>query len=519
MQRPQAQSPREQPFQPEQGNTLALLRPVLEAAGYTPAALAATTRGRERSERLDVSLAQRRTVTPTPYHTLVRLFFLGQTVPEEAARSALAPVDPEHLLVSGLLRQTDTGVCATAMLTPAEGILVAHDFPPEITGVPMPADHVLGVGRASLTLANMTVRRQGARVLDLGTGSGVQALLASQHAAQVIGTDVSRRALNFAALNACLNGVANVAWRHGGLYEPVQDEQFDLIVSNPPFVISPASQYVFRDSTLPGDSISEQVIRGAPGLLREGGYCVALCNWHHTQEQDWSVRPRQWVASNGCDAWLLCFGTEDPLSYAAGWLRSAEPQDQAQYGQLLDVWQQYYARLGIERISSGVVILRRRSAQRHWVRTNAFPFDLQAGSGSEQILRIFAAQDVLENLRDAHALLDHRLVLAPDHEMEHVLQVEQGSWQVKQAVLKLNRGLALTGPVDRLVSIIVAGCNGQRVLRDLVTQVAHAMQIDFEVVVPPCLKAIRNLMQSGFLSVVDQSVADRFRECPEMLQG
>ena len=95
MQRPQAQPPREQPFQSEQGNTLALLRQVLEAAGYTQAALAATTKGRERSERLDVSLVQRRTVTPTPYHTLVRLFFLGQAVPGETARAALAPVDPE----------------------------------------------------------------------------------------------------------------------------------------------------------------------------------------------------------------------------------------------------------------------------------------------------------------------------------------------------------------------------------------------------------------------------------------
>src|SRR5215212_3194447 len=75
------------------------------------------------------------------------------------------------------------------------------------TGGPLRQDHVLGVGGASVTLARCTVRTPVARALDVGTGCGVQALHASRHAAVVVATDVSARALAFARLTLALNGV------------------------------------------------------------------------------------------------------------------------------------------------------------------------------------------------------------------------------------------------------------------------------------------------------------------------
>ena len=60
------------------------------------------------------------------------------------------------------------------------------------------ADHVLGVGGATRILAALTVRRQVGAALDLGTGSGVHALLAARHAERVVGVDLNRRALRLA---------------------------------------------------------------------------------------------------------------------------------------------------------------------------------------------------------------------------------------------------------------------------------------------------------------------------------
>src|SRR6185295_16402497 len=129
-------------------------------------------------------------------------------------------------------------------LVPHGVLLVASDLPDDEGLHP---DHVAGMHRPSVTLADLTVRRHVARALDMGTGCGIQALLAAQHAELVVATDVNERALAFADLNAALNDLDNVETRAGSFFEPVEGETFELVVSNPPYVISPEIAYVFRD--------------------------------------------------------------------------------------------------------------------------------------------------------------------------------------------------------------------------------------------------------------------------------
>jgi methylase of polypeptide subunit release factors len=491
------------PFRIDQEGDLAPLQQALERAGYTQPALAETIVRRDGSGRLDTNVLLRRTTALTPYNTLVRLFYLGQAVPLDLARDVLAPMALEPLLAIGLLQMADSGIRSTAVLIPYTEALIAHDFPAELIGGSEAASYVIGVGRASITLANLTVRQQVETALDLGTGSGFQALLAARHAVRVTATDLNPRALSFAGLNARLNGLSNIELRHGSLFEPVGELQFDLIVANPPFVVSPESRYLYRDSGLPGDALSEQVIHGAAAHLHEGGYSVVLCNWCHRTDDDWSERPRSWVSSNRCDAWLLCFKTEDPLTYASNWLSASESQDQEQYGQLLDRWLQYYAQMGIERISYGAVILRRRSSHANWLRADTVPSGQGVGSCSAQVQRIFAAQDFLADLQDARHLLDHALILAPDHQLEHMLTAEDGGWTVTEAFLKQKEGLQFTARIDRLVSTVLAGCDGRHALRELVADVAHGLGVAMDAVTPPCLQVVRQLMESGFLSVAN----------------
>jgi methylase of polypeptide subunit release factors len=502
------------PFRLQTHDDYTPVRQALEAAGYTREALAESVGSLEGVGRVDMHLILRRTQSPTAYHTLVRLFFLGQMMPLAAVTAALGEGALEQLSSSGMIRCRGDEARAEAMLIPAEDFLIVHDFPAEVTGQPEASNHVLGVGRASITLANLTVRRQQERVLDLGTGSGIQGLLAARHATEVVATDVSSRALNFAGLNARLNGLSNITLRQGSLYEPVRDQQFDLIVANPPFVISPESRYLYRDSDLQGDAISEQVIRGAAAHLREGGYAVVLCNWHHPEE-DWSERLRTWVTSNGCDAWLLCFKTDDPLTYAANWLRPTEGREPRRYGQILDAWLAYYAQMGIVHISYGAAILRRRSVSTNWLRTDMVPASQGVGSCSAQIQRIFAAQDLLADLQDEGALLEYPLTLAPDHQMEHLLKAVDGGWTVTEATLKLGEGLQFTGRVDRLISAILAGCDGRHALREMVQDIARGLGIDFEAVAPPCLEVMRRLMRMGFLVAARSSGSPHPGPLPE----
>jgi release factor glutamine methyltransferase len=84
------------------------------------------------------------------------------------------------------------------------------------------------------------------KILDLCTGSGCLALAIAKHFpdAEVYGTDISKDAIRYANENAKLNGIKNVSFLKGSLYEPLKQLiskiplKFDIIVSNPPYIKS-----------------------------------------------------------------------------------------------------------------------------------------------------------------------------------------------------------------------------------------------------------------------------------------
>lgn len=105
------------------------------------------------------------------------------------------------------------------------------------------------------------MRREGLgpddRVLDLCTGTGVLALAAAESGADVTAVDVSRRAVATVWLNARRQR-AHVRVRRGRLFEPVAEDRFDLIVSNPPYVPS-------TDEELPRSGASRAWAAGRDG--------------------------------------------------------------------------------------------------------------------------------------------------------------------------------------------------------------------------------------------------------------
>jgi release factor glutamine methyltransferase len=75
-------------------------------------------------------------------------------------------------------------------------------------------------------------------ILDLCTGSGCIALALAKAFpdARVYGTDMSADALGYAGENAELNNIKNITFLKGDLFKPVKDMQFDMIISNPPYI-------------------------------------------------------------------------------------------------------------------------------------------------------------------------------------------------------------------------------------------------------------------------------------------
>lgn len=480
--------------------TAADLRTALEAAGYTVDRVEeALGVGEFSGHPAEVAVHRRRLAGSDPFSTAAALFLVGAPVAEDDARRAFAPPTLERLARLGVVETDGSTVVAAVRLVPHGDYYVASDRAEE--GVAEAADWVPGIQAPSVTLANLAVRRRIEAALDLGTGCGIQALLAAKHAARVVATDVSPRALAFAAFNAALNGTANVELRRGGLFEPAGDERFDLVVANPPYVVSPDLTYLYRDGGLPGDELCRRIVTTAPEHLAEGGFAHLLVAWAHEAGGDPLAPLREWVRGRDCDAWLLHYKSEDPLTHSASWLRPVADGSITDFEAGVDRWVSSFRDLGIAAVGYGAVVLRRRTGAGNWVRTDELPLDRLEPAG-EHTLRVFAAEDHLAGLPDERALLGERFSLVPAHRLEQRLVLRDGRFEVESQTLALTEGLAFHAGLDRNTALLLPHLRPDRTLADVLAAAAADLDVpkpDRERYVDAALPVVRRLLELGFL--------------------
>jgi hypothetical protein len=384
---------------------------------------------------------------------------------------------------AGLAEERDGRLHGLARLVPHDDLLIASDRL-DVED----KDRVAGVHRPSAVLAHLTIREPVERALDLCTGNGIQALLLARHAEGVVATDVNERALAFAAYNLALNGVSNVELRAGSLLDPVAGERFGCIACNPPYVISPDAEFTFRDSGLAGDTVSEQLARGLPGLLVPGGFATLMASWAQAGD-DPAVRPREWLDGSGCDAWILHTTTDDPLSNAAAWTRDAAESPEA-FGAALDRWTASYRKLGIDAVAYGALVLRRREREA-WSRGASLPpRTLEPASG--HLLRMFAGVDAVA--AGDEALLGLRLSLAPAARFEQVVAPSE-SWTVRSASLQLEEGLGFRAEVDEHALRLLRALDGTRTAREAVVASLG------EDALTDATAILRGMLETGFLAI------------------
>jgi methylase of polypeptide subunit release factors len=477
----------------------AAFRAALDAAGYDRAGLSKLMRTIRPAEPIDLALLDRRTRNGSSFETLARLFRLGLTASAEKLQKAVATVPVEQLLAAGIVRREGNEVRASARIDVHRDLLVCSDFVSFLRDVPLANNHVLGVGPGALSLASLTPQSPVESALDLGTGGGIQALLAARHAEHVVATDICPRALNFAAMNARLNGIENIELRAGSFFDPVAGEKFDRIVANPPFVISPSSRLVYRDGGLQGDQVCELVTRGVPEHLEEGGFALILLNWHHPGKDDWKERPTSWTAGNGCDVRWMHFDDEDPASYAASWLRQEERQDPTTAARMLDEWVRYYDSAGIKQIALGAVVMQKCSDRPNWLRCDHIPLSVSLEACGDQIERVFVAEDLLHRLNNDRALLSRKFKLHPGHRLEQHLSVRDGAWALDSNKLHITDGIDFCAQIDMPTMTFLAALDGTRTVREATKPIAHSMNRKVEEIEPVGIDITKRMLRLGLL--------------------
>jgi len=346
----------------------------------------------------------------------------------------------------------------------------------------------------------------GGRLLDLGTGSGIHALLAARGGGSAVGADINARALRLASIGQQLSDVDAVQWREGSWYEPVAGERFERIICVAPYVVSPDNEFTFRDGDRSGADPLRAVAAGATAHLAAGGCAQLMCCWGHGAEEDWRRAPMSWLAPRGADVLLVRIEEADPVRYALAWnrppMRTLAP---AAHDRVMARWLSYYAREGYDRISFGALYVRRRTrGGRAGISRTALDAREGVGGerGGEQAGRALANLELLARARDDEALLALTPAIPEGQRVEQRLQRDGQRYRLRWARIAQADGLQVGVDVSARVLEVVYRLDGRRTLAQALLDAGVSGRERTE----ETLHAVRELLRAGLL---DARAADR----------
>ena len=476
------------------------------------------------------ALAERSdSASPWSVAVLTALFMLGEPVPAIALDAALPRTGAAGAAAVGLVGEPDETGCVRARvdLRPHEAVddagevrwWVASDLGELVTGRALAPDHVLGIGGAGLTLAGLTPRTPVSTALDLGCGCGIQTLYLLRHAEHVVATDISERALAFTAFNAALAGVSvidgprpgadagsagRLELRLGSLLEPVAGRRFDLIASNPPFVLTPPA---VREAGLPlmeyrdaGGPVLPALVAGLGEHLEPGGAAVMLGNWEHYSADSWRDAVSAWIPEE-LDAWVIEREVQDPVEYATMWLRDGglTPERHAEtFDAALGAWIGDFEARGVEGIGFGYLIVHRPESPRGPWRLLEEVSTSGQGVLGPHVAEVLRIRELLSGLDD-DAVAALRPVLAPDvTEERHFVP---GASEPTVILLRQGGGLGRTVQASTAVAALAGVADGELSVGQIASAVASLTGVDADALRAELVEAVRRLATHGFLGL------------------
>ncbi|OMG28781.1 transferase [Actinomyces naeslundii] len=464
----------------------------------------------------------------SPVAVLTALFMLGEPVLATVLDAALPRTGAAGAAVIGLVGEPDEAgyVRARVDLRPHEAVddageirwWVASDLGELVTGRALAPDHVLGIGGAGLTLAGLTPRTRVRSALDLGCGCGIQTLYLLRHAEHVVATDISERALAFTAFNAALAGVCvmgdpdagsgggggRLELLRGSLLEPVAGRRFDLIASNPPFVLTPPA---VREAGLPlmeyrdaGGPVLPELVAGLREHLEPGAAAVMLGNWEHRGADSWREAVATWIPE-GLDGWVIEREVQDPVEYATMWLRDGgltSERDAEGFDAALGAWIDDFEVRGVQGVGFGYLIVHRPLRPRDPWRLLEEVTTSGQGVLGHHVAEVLEVRERLAGLDD-DAVADLRPVLAPDvTEERHLIP---GAAEPTVILLRQGGGLGRTIRASTVVAALAGVADGELSVGQIASAVVALTGEDAIGLRAEMVEATRHLITVGFLTI------------------
>jgi len=293
-----------------------------------------------------------------------------------------------------------------------------------------------------------------------------------------------------------LNGRDNIECVTGDRFAAVENQSFDLIVSNPPFVLGPDDDYTYRDNKLELDEFCRELVSEAAAYLNDGGHLQMLCESVEFDGESWKDKMMQWTSKTGCDSWLLHSPPIRPADYTAirlSDIRGANDPGQEDF----DRWLNYFAEKKVTGIHPAMLVLRRREGS-NWFHVHDLASDL-TGDAGDAVLRGIAALDFLHAHDEEKELLNAVLELSPFLTLEQQFVRDEEQWQPQKSALAMSDGMPMEAEIDMPVMAFLNQMDGERNMQECVSRFADAIKADPKKIAGDFLPIVRMFIARGFL--------------------
>jgi SAM-dependent methyltransferase len=417
----------------------------------------------------------------------LRALMFDDPITEDEAAEALGADLTAKLLDAGLLTARAQGRVASPFRLSLIGnsMLFADDLQ-------QVEDGVMGAGKTTRGLCGAALpTRRVESVLDLGCGAGALAIVLAERAARVVATDVNPRALELARFNAAFNGITNIDFRLGDLFEPVAGEAFDVVVSQPPFIARPPDTrpQTWLHGGERGDELPRRLLSGLLPHLRESGRAVIMVEWPEVDGDPLEQRVVDALGAGAEAARVLLVLAERTrvdehcTAYAFGLRR--EPT--ADFGPTAMLWRDHFERLGVHALQLTLNVVER--AQPAW-RSSIEVRPLGAGQlASGHVDRFVASRSLL--------FAGHEAILASTLRVpEGVSFLEVGSGRVRVTFPDVLEPIEIT----KAAAALVASVHEAPTVRDAVDALAPSLGGALPEAREKALDGVRKAVSFGVLS-------------------
>lgn len=439
-----------------------------------------------------------------PIDVLIRLFMDGEFVPQETVESklpgGLAVLDSLALLARATERPGE--VFAAISMYPAGGtLMMAGDRAgtPDGSRYWLPADVVYpGIVENTRNFLASLPQTPCVALLDVGTGSGIAALMASQYARHAWGTDIAGRSVRFAEFNRRLNQIGNVTMVEGDLYEPVRGLTFDRIVTHPPYVPAPRTELIFRDGGDDGEQILRRIIEGLPEYLRTGGRFYTLVLGADLEEETFEDRIRKWLGPQQpeFDLVMVSHSLRPPGEFVANSLVASKiPIENLKY------WSETWVRRKAQFLFLGSILIRRHDGSRPAVTARVQKGDSFRPEYQDWLLDW--ETDCLDPSARAF-LLDCHPSIAPGVELHVLHRLHEGRFSPEAFGLEAKEPFMTDLRCGRSMVALISACDGTLTWREQLRRAQQEGSIGAETEEDEFARILGMLVSQGILRVSER---------------